>query len=89
MDIVQIIEIVALVMGIPYMILEVLQKNTMWYFGLFTSTACAIQFFLESNWAKTSIMSVWPSGAFTSGGKTAQKFRLMSILGACLQKWPS
>ena len=51
MDIIQIIEIVALVMGIPYMILEVLQKNTMWYFGLFTSTACAIQFFLESNWA--------------------------------------
>ena len=55
MDIIQIIEIIALVMGIPYMIFEVLQKNTMWYFGMFTSTACAIQFFLEQNWANMGL----------------------------------
>ena len=55
MDIIQIIEIIALVMGVPYMILEVLQKNTMWYFGMVTSTACAIQFFLQSNWANMGL----------------------------------
>ena len=64
MDIIQIIEIVALVMGIPYMILEVLQKNTMWYFGLFTSTACAIQFFLESNWANMGLNIYYVGMAF-------------------------
>ncbi len=55
MDIVQIIEIIALVLGIPYMICEVLQKNEMWYFGMVTSTACAIQFYLESNWANMGL----------------------------------
>lgn len=55
MDVILIIEIIALVMGIPYMIFEVLQKNTMWYFGMFTSTACAIQFFLEQNWANMGL----------------------------------
>ena len=64
MDIVQIIEIVALVMGIPYMIFEVLQKNTMWYFGFFTSTACAIQFFLESNWANMGLNIYYVGMAF-------------------------
>ena len=64
MDIVQIIEIIALVMGIPYMIFEVLQKNTMWYFGFFTSTACAIQFFLESNWANMGLNIYYVGMAF-------------------------
>lgn len=65
MDIVQIIEIIAFVLGIPYVVCEVLQKNDMWYFGMVTSTACAIQFFLESNWANMGlniyyvVMAVW------------------------------
>lgn len=64
MDIILIIEIIALVMGIPYMVLEVLQKNTMWYFGIFTSTACAIQFFLESNWANMALNIYYVGMAF-------------------------
>lgn len=64
MDVVQIIEIVALVMGVPYMVFEVLQKNTMWYFGFFTSTACAIQFFLESNWANMGLNIYYVCMAF-------------------------
>ena len=65
MDIIQLIEIIALVMGIPYMIFEVLQKNAMWYFGMVTSTACAIQFYLQANWANMGlniyyvIMAFW------------------------------
>ena len=55
MDVILIIEIIALAMGIPYMIFEVLQKNTMWYFGMVTSTACAIQFFLQQNWANMGL----------------------------------
>ena len=65
MDIVQIIGIIALAFGIPYVVCEVLQKNAMWYFGIVTSIACAIQFFLESNWANMGlniyyvVMAVW------------------------------
>lgn len=33
MDIVKVIEIFALVTGVPYIVLEVLQKNSMWYFS--------------------------------------------------------
>ena len=82
MDLVRIIEIVALVMGIPYMVLEVLQKNTMWYFGFFTSTACAIQFFLESNWANMALNIYYVGMAFwgcTSGKRTAPPSRPRSI----------
>ena len=64
MDLVLIIEIIALVMGIPYMIFEVLQKNTMWYFGMVTSTACAIQFFLQSNWANMGLNIYYVCMAF-------------------------
>ena len=64
MDIILIIEIIALVMGVPYMILEVLQKNTMWYFGMVTSTACAIQFFLQSNWANMGLNIYYVAMAF-------------------------
>ncbi len=65
MDIIQVIEIIALVLGIPYIVLEVLQKNSMWYFGIITSSACAIQFFLQHNWANMGlniyyvVMAVW------------------------------
>lgn len=64
MDIILIIEIIALVMGIPYMIFEVLQKNTMWYFGMVTSTACAIQFFLQANWANMGLNIYYVGMAF-------------------------
>lgn len=65
MDLVQIIEIAALALGVPYIVLEVLQKNSMWYFGIVSSTACAIQFFLQDNWANMGLnvyyvaMAVW------------------------------
>ena len=41
MDIIGIIEVFALVTGVPYIVLEVLQKNGMWYFGIATGLACA------------------------------------------------
>jgi nicotinamide mononucleotide transporter len=63
--IVQIISILALVTGVPYMIFEVLQKNIMWYFGFFTGIACAFTFGVQSNWAMMglniyyTVMAVW------------------------------
>ena len=63
--IVQVISILALVTGIPYMIFEVLQKNIMWYFGFFTGIACAFTFGVQSNWAMMglniyyAVMAVW------------------------------
>lgn len=61
----QIISILALVTGIPYMIFEVLQKNAMWYFGFFTGLTSAIMFAIQRNWASMCLnvyyvfMAVW------------------------------
>ncbi len=63
--IVKIIEIFALVTGIPYMVLEVKQKNAMWYFGFASAAACAFSFALQHLWASMALniyyvfMSVW------------------------------
>lgn len=65
MDIVKIIEIFALVTGVPYIILEVLQKNSMWYFGIATGLACACSFAYQHLWSNMAlnlyyaVMSVW------------------------------
>lgn len=65
MDIVGIIEVFALVTGVPYIILEVLQKNSMWYFGIATGLACAYSFAIQHVWSNMALniyyvaMSVW------------------------------
>lgn len=65
MDIIKIIEIFALVTGAPYIVLEVLQKNSMWYFGIATGLACAYSFAAQHLWANMALnlyyvgMSVW------------------------------
>lgn len=77
MTIIKIIEIIALVAGVPYMVLEVLQKNGMWYFGIFTSTACAIQFGLEHNWANMGLNIYYVAMAFWGLYKWGQDSRKM------------
>lgn len=65
MDIIGIIEVFALVTGVPYIVLEVLQKNGMWYFGIATGLACAYSFAIQHVWSNMSlniyyvVMSVW------------------------------
>ena len=65
MDIVKVIEIFALVTGVPYIVLEVLQKNSMWYFGIATGLACAYSFAVQHLWSNMALniyyvgMSVW------------------------------
>ena len=65
MDIVKVIEIFALVTGVPYIVLEVLQKNSMWYFGITTGLACAYSFAVQHLWSNMALniyyvgMSVW------------------------------
>lgn len=65
MDIIKFIEIFALVTGVPYIVLEVLQKNTMWYFGIATGIACAYSFAVQQLWSNMAlnlyyvVMSVW------------------------------
>lgn len=65
MDIIQIIEIFALATGVPYIILEILQKNSMWYFGIATGLACAYSFAVQHLWSNMAlnlyyvVMSVW------------------------------
>ncbi len=65
MDIIKLIEIFALATGVPYIVLEVLQKNTMWYFGIATGLACAYSFFIQGLWSNMAlnlyyvVMSVW------------------------------
>lgn len=65
MDMIQTIEIFALVTGVPYIVLEVLQKNAMWYFGIATGLACAYSFAAQNLWSNMAlnlyyaVMSVW------------------------------
>ncbi len=65
MDIIKIIEIFALVTGVPYIVLEVLQKNSMWYFGIATGLTCAYSFAVQHLWSNMAlnlyyvVMSFW------------------------------
>ncbi len=65
MDIIKIIEIFALATGVPYIVLEVLQKNSMWYFGIATGLACAYSFAVQHIWSNMAlnlyyvVMSFW------------------------------
>ena len=65
MDLIGIIEIFALVTGVPYIVLEVLQKNSMWHFGIATGLACAYSFAIQHVWSNMAlnlyyvVMSVW------------------------------
>lgn len=65
MDIIKIIEVFALVTGVPYIVLEVLQKNSMWYFGIATGLACAYSFAVQDLWSNMLlnlyyvVMSFW------------------------------
>jgi nicotinamide mononucleotide transporter len=51
----QAIEIFALVTGIIYVILEILQKNAMWVVGILTASACAFSFAVNHVWASMGL----------------------------------
>ena len=52
---IQAIEIFALVTGVVYLVLEILQKNSMWVVGILTSTACAFEFAITHVWASMGL----------------------------------
>ena len=52
---IQAIEIFALVTGIIYVILEILQKNAMWVVGILTASACAFSFGVQHVWASMGL----------------------------------
>ena len=52
---IQAIEIFALVTGIAYVVLEILQKNAMWVLGVLTSAACAFSFSVQQVWASMGL----------------------------------
>lgn len=49
------IEVFALVTGVVYLVLEILQKNAMWVVGILTGTACAISFAYQQVWASMAL----------------------------------
>lgn len=51
----QIIEVFALVTGVIYVILEILQKNAMWVVGILTASACAFSFAVNHVWASMGL----------------------------------
>lgn len=55
MDICGILEIVALVTGIAYMVLQVLQKRIMWYFNLVTSASSLAVTLMSRLWASAAL----------------------------------
>lgn len=54
-DIIQAIEIFAMVTGILYVVLEILQKNSMWVVGILTGAACAFSFGVQHVWASMGL----------------------------------
>ena len=55
MDLIQAIEVLALVTGVLYVILEILQKNGMWIVGILTGAACAWSFGVQHLWASMAL----------------------------------
>lgn len=53
--VIQAIEIFALVTGILYVVLEILQKNSMWVVGILTGAACAFSFGVQHVWASMGL----------------------------------
>ena len=54
-SIIQAIEIFALVTGIVYVVLEIMQKNAMWVVGILTGAACAFEFAVTHVWASMGL----------------------------------
>lgn len=94
MDICKILEIVALVAGLAYMILQVLQKHYMWYFNLVTAAASLAVTIMNRLWASsalnlyfiiTSVIGIFTWRALAkkdkeaSGGKETDRIRLIKL----------
>lgn len=54
-QVIQAIEIFALVTGIVYVVLEIMQKNAMWVIGILTGAACAFEFAVTHVWASMGL----------------------------------
>ena len=53
--VIQAIEIFAMVTGIAYVVLEILQRNAMWVVGILTGAACAFSFGVQHVWASMGL----------------------------------
>ncbi|MBO4340121.1 MAG: nicotinamide mononucleotide transporter [Bacteroidales bacterium] len=53
--VIQAIEVFAAVTGVLYVILEILQKNSMWIVGILTGAACAFSFAVQHVWASMGL----------------------------------
>ena len=54
-SLIEAIEIFALVTGVVYVVLEILQKNAMWILGILTGAACAFSFGVQHVWASMGL----------------------------------
>ena len=54
-SVLQYIEVFALVTGVIYVILEIMQKNVMWVVGILTASACAFSFAVNHVWASMGL----------------------------------
>ncbi len=94
MDICKILEIVALVAGIVYMVLQVMQNRYMWYFNLVTSAATLAVTVINHLWASsalnlyfitTSVIGILSWRALArkdkeyNGGKEEDRIRLVRL----------
>ena len=55
MDLIQAIEIFAMVTGVVYVVLEILQKNAMWVVRIATGAACAYSFSIQHSWGMVGL----------------------------------
>jgi nicotinamide mononucleotide transporter len=54
-SVIQAIEIFAALTGVLYVVLEILQKNSMWVVGILTGAACAFSFAVQNVWASMGL----------------------------------
>ena len=78
MDLIQAIEVFATVTGIIYVVLEILQLNSMWVVGILTGAACAWSFGVQHLWASMGLnlyyvaISVWGLWQWRKDGERSE-----------------
>ena len=81
-----------MVTGVAYVILEILQKNSMWIVGILTGAACAFSFAVQHVWASMGlniyyvVISViglyrWKKDSGKVGGRTALISAVLAVVG--------
>ena len=88
-NIIQLIEIFAFITGLAYIILEIKQKNVMWYLGIATGAACAFSFGVQHLYASMglNIYYVFVFLLEWTGDSESSMDAIVTVLSAVATYW--